>query len=439
MMKQTNATPHKPICRATLRAGTAPERLPRRLGKLGLGLSLASVLMSTAACLSTDDEAAWDGDAPMAEAVGSHSAALQATLEDSFVSSGRALSVHSGRVLVGGSNVASMYVRDEADDLVPQALLPANKEPGDQFGYAVDHTMNYAIVGAPQGSPTSRWDKGDTSKMAGPGYVSFFKREKGEWVLTQTIQGDKTGAIERWPTDWGRAVAITGSYALVGAPYESGESSSPEEYYDRGQAGILERDDSGTWKAKKLPRPDDLKNGDHFGSSVAIDGGFALVGAPDGNGKRYGGFFSTVHRKARSESGAVYVYKRDKKGNWFMKQKLSPGQADAFDNFGRSVALYDRYAIIGGKAKAWIFWRNDNGTWKQKRYYEGGSSNFGRSVAIRGANALIAGGSETWLLERQDAPDAWSRNTLPGSKAVDTGINRSVIFSGNNVRLYQLD
>jgi hypothetical protein len=436
MMKRTNTTPHKPICRATLRAGTASERLPRRLGKLGLGLSLASVLMSTAACLCTDDEAAWDGDAPMAEAVGSHSAALQATLEDSFVASGNAVSVHSGRVLVGGSNFASMYVRDEVGDLVPQALLPANKKPDDQFGYAADHTMNYAIVGAPQGSPTSRWDKRDTSKMAGPGYVSFFKREKGEWVLTQTIQGDKTDALERGPEDWGHAVGISGSYAIVGAPYES---ASSESYYDRGQAGILEREDSGTWKAKKLPRPDDLKNGDHFGWSVAIDGDFVLVGARDGNGKRYGGFFSTVQRKARLGSGAVYVYKRDKKGNWLMKQKLSPRQAYDWDSFGQSVAVYDRYALIGGRRKAWIYWRNDNGTWKQKRYYyQEDDYSFGSSVAIRGANALIAGRFETWLLERQDAPDAWSKNILPGSKAVDTGINRSVIFSGNNVRLYQL-
>src|SRR5437870_1610026 len=73
-----------------------------------------------------------------------------------------------------------------------------------------------------------------------------------------------------------------------------------------------------------------------FGSSVAISGDTAVVGAP-------------VNGAVGSSSGAAYVFTQDAAGHWAKVQKLTPSNGVAGDFFGNSVALSSDTALIGAR------------------------------------------------------------------------------------------
>jgi hypothetical protein len=88
----------------------------------------------------------------------------------------------------------------------------------------------------------------------------------------------------------------------------------------------------------------EIQNG--FGSAVAIDGDYAIIGAlwDDTNGE---------------DSGSAYIFK-NQGGNWIQQQKLVPGEIEAYDMFGVSVEIQGDYAIIGAK-EDYSYTHNQNG------------------------------------------------------------------------------
>ena len=169
---------------------------------------------------------------------------------------------------------------------------------------------------------------------------------------------------------------------------------------------------------------------DLLGSSVAIDGDRALVGAfaEDGDG---------------SSLGAVYVYTNDGVGNWTQQDKLTAQDAASFDRFGYSVALSGTTALIGAygdddggslSGSAYIFTDDGTGVWIQRDKLTApdaaASDLFGYSVALSGATALIGahgnddGDSSTGsaYVFTDDGTGAWSyqdKLTAPDAAASD--------------------
>ncbi|MCH8066348.1 MAG: FG-GAP repeat protein, partial [Chloroflexi bacterium] len=84
----------------------------------------------------------------------------------------------------------------------------------------------------------------------------------------------------------------------------------------------------------------DAQAGDRFGVSVAVSGDTAVVGA---HGEDAGG----------SNAGAAYVFQRNQGGtdNWGEVKKLSSSDAEAGDQFGRSVAVSGDTVIVGAFAE----------------------------------------------------------------------------------------
>ena len=82
---------------------------------------------------------------------------------------------------------------------------------------------------------------------------------------------------------------------------------------------------------------------DYFGHSVAIYNNYAIVGAwgHDANGEL--------------SAGAAYIFERQSNGSWTQKQKLIASDKQEGDNFGKSVAIYNNYAIVGAP------WEDANG------------------------------------------------------------------------------
>ena len=124
--------------------------------------------------------------------------------------------------------------------------------------------------------------------------------------------------------EFGRAVAVSGSTAIIGARYDDDHGSNA------GSAYLFDVN-SGQQLAKLTAA--DLQTNDQFGYAVAIDGVHAIVGAfgDDDTG---------------TDSGAAYIFDA-RTGQ--QRLKLTASDAQPGDQFGYSVAICGNYAIVGAR------------------------------------------------------------------------------------------
>ena len=239
-------------------------------------------------------------------------------------------------------------------------LFPLDGAADDHFGQSVAVSDGFAVIGSPEDD--------DSGLNSGSAYVF-------EWDGSAWLQEPKLLASDGAAGDlFGSAVDVNGNRAIVGA---SGVGA------DRGAAYIY-RSDGSTWTEEAILIPSNGAGGDYFGSSVSIDGIFAIVGA----------------YAPSSASGAVYVFRRTG-AIWDEVAVLTASDGSASDYFGVSVSLNGNYALVG----AW--WDDDNGLNSGSAYvfrYDGfvwsetakliaadGATDdyFGFSVSISGILALI--------------------------------------------------
>jgi len=198
---------------------------------------------------------------------------------------GYAVSIDGNYAVVGavldddnGANRGSAYVfRRSGSSWVQQAkLLAGDGDAGDEFGGSVCLEGNSAVIGA--------IGDDDIGEDSGAAYI--FERTGNDW-----IQQDKLVAPDGAVGDhFGNSVSIDGNYAVVAANLDAdmGEES--------GSAYIFKREGQSWAQQAKLTAPDGDQY-DYFGHWVAIDGSYAVIGAPydDDNG---------------DDSGSLYIFRR---------------------------------------------------------------------------------------------------------------------------------
>jgi hypothetical protein len=184
---------------------------------------------------------------------------------------------------------------------------------------------------------------------------------------------------------FGRAVAVSGSTALVGTPRHH-EPNGPE----GGAAYILEQTD-GRWRHVTKLAADDGDRQDRFGKAVALGEDTAVVAAvtdEDPNG---------------SESGSAYVFERGD-GEWRQVQKLTARNGDTLDRFGTGLEIRGNRVLVGSpghnpgnganSGAIYVFERSD-GAWERIEKLAplvlDRADNFGHAVAF--ANETILGGA----------------------------------------------
>jgi len=192
----------------------------------------------------------------------------------------------------------------------------------------------------------------------------------------------------------GFSVAVDGDYALVGAPGVNGlgDNQGAAYIFVQSQGGV-----DGWGQFKKLV-PDDPADGDIFGISVDLSGDYAVVGAgsEDGSG---------------TDRGAAYIFSRNQGGenNWGQVKKLVAYDAEDGDGFGFAVAIEGDMVVVGAdgadgtgtdQGAAYIFYRDRNGLdfWGlvTKLYSEhpADANQFGYAVAIGGDVAVVGSPGE---------------------------------------------
>ncbi len=255
----------------------------------------------------------------------------------------------------------------------PLSRVATDGVADDNFGVSVAISGEYAIVGA--------FNKTVDGKL-GQGVAYIFNRSGTGWYQQAQLTANDGAAND----GFGFGVAISGDYAMVGAPYDDVNTS-----IDQGSLYVFLR--SGTsWTQQAKLTAIDGSGGDNFGLSVVLSGDYALVSAP----------YDDV--SINIDQGSAYVF--NKSGvTWTQQAKLTATDGAAYDQFGSSgygVSIMPGYALVGADAddingvenqgSAYVFVQSGN-TWTQQAkliaddggYYDG----FGLGVAIFDNYAVI--------------------------------------------------
>jgi hypothetical protein len=103
------------------------------------------------------------------------------------------------------------------------------------------------------------------------------------------------------------------------------------------------------WKQQAYAKASNADPGDSYGSAVAIDGDFMVVGAPLESSAQQGPTNSALSDTTNTVSGtgAAYVYHRDFSGQWVQTAFLKAAVPEADDHFGNSVSISGNTIVVG--------------------------------------------------------------------------------------------
>jgi hypothetical protein len=208
---------------------------------------------------------------------------------------------------------------------------------------------------------------GDLGPYSGSAYL--FRREGDAWTQKAKLLPDDGMAQD----DFGTSVALLQDMAVVGAPGAGGGGYTPSAYVFRYSAG--------TWTQEAMLEPDVGTLAFWFGCSVAVSGDVVVVGA-------YG---------EDSFAGSAYVFRRNG-DTWTQEAKLVPTEVHYEHMFGSSVAVSDNLVVVGSvtswlddtPAAAYVF-RHQDGTWTQeaKLLPSGSPNTTSTTVAVSGDVILV--------------------------------------------------
>ena len=217
------------------------------------------------------------------------------------------------------------------------------------------------------------------------------------------LKASNTGVYDYF----GRAVAISGDTAVVGAPEENSSATGvggdeTDDSVGRAGAVYVFVRTGGTWLQQAYLKASNNGPTDTFGASVAISGDTVVVGSP----------------RERSEapySGAAYVFVRDGT-TWTEQAFLKASNASDYDYFGTTVAVSGDRVVVGAPGEncsstgvdgdqtaydaydaddsgaAYLFVRSGE-SWSQEAYLKASNAEagdkFGSAVAIYDQSVVV--------------------------------------------------
>ena len=197
----------------------------------------------------------------------------------------------------------------------------------------------------------------------------------GRWISG----GDAVVGGDTVPGDgFGTAVAVSGDTLVVGAPWHDNSA---------GAAYVFRRDEGGAWIQEACLKAQNAEAGDWFGTSVAVEGEYVVVGAPSENSASV----TDANDNTAPQSGAAYVFRRQSDGEWQQVAYLKSSMPTARAQFGHAVALADGVIV----ASAWL---------------EDGEGPDASALGASGAVYAFSNDDSAWQLEArlQDTQSPWS-------------------------------
>ncbi len=248
-------------------------------------------------------------------------------------------------------------------------LFASDSGEGNNFGAAVALDGNWLVAGSPL-------HNGIHGADAGAAYV--FGRNTGatdNWGQAAQLIASDGEAND----NFGQSVAIDGENVVIGAPGDDdqGAESGAAYRFNRNQGG------ADSWgQVAKLHGAQTLA-GDKFGSSVAISGGFTLVGAP-------------YNDLTGDDAGAAFAFNPHGQMTLLTNPYSHPG-----DHYGAAVAIDGEYAVVSApgdnpfgdnSGKAFVYLLIDQGFALVGQLTDGGGAAgdaLGTSAAISNRTVLL--------------------------------------------------
>lgn len=347
--------------------------------------------------------------------------------------------VGSDQKNASGQSIGSAYIlfRDKSGDnkwgQIAELSAPGLLA-GDNFGSSVSIANGVAAVGAPL----------DDDQFGNQGAVYMFHQNTNnpeQWDFVKAVVANDPAAAD----NFGSSVALDGDRLLVGSDQNdaSGTNSGAAYVFYRNTGGV----DNWGQVAKLVANTGAAD--DNMGTSVDLDGEYAIVGAPGVDG-------------LQQNSGAAYVFGRNQFGPdaWGQVARVRGNQAGQNDNFGGSVGISGPWAIVGADRNdlkgtdagaAFIFYKNQNGisnSWGQRQiileYNGAAGDHFGSGVGIDEPYAVVSaegddpfgsnsGGAFVYLLDG----DVWVTvgQLTDGGGQQDDALGSCAAISGRNIIL----
>ena len=230
-------------------------------------------------------------------------------------------------------------------------------------------------------------------------------------ALAQTTRYSEAPALNAFA----RALAISDGAVLIGEP------NNPH------QPGLVHvyTNTDGSWTAQTQLSASDGMVGDDFGSALATEDGWALIGAPSQN----------------EGEGAAYLFQRGNDGSWAEVARLAPPDSAADGSFGGSVAFSGSVALIGAPrvngstGVVYAFRRADDGTWTREAALTGSDVGerafFGASLLTNGSSALVGaprqGNGAVYAFGYDEAAGTWSET----EKVMADGVSSQARFGSS--------
>ncbi len=229
---------------------------------------------------------------------------------------------------------------------------------------------------------------------------------------------------------FGSSLALDGNTAVVGAPGHGGA---------QGTAFVFVRSGAAWTQQAQLTASDGVR-GDQFGVSVSIVGGTIAIGA---SGKSSG-------------RGAVYIFGLTGL-NWYQTTELTAADGASGDAFGGSVSMSGNTVLVGagnkgsGRGGTYVF-VNTNGAWSQQATLApsdaAAGDAFGQAVALdvdtavvgalgknngQGAAYVFVRSSNTWSQQAKFAPGDLASDAQFG---VSVAVNADTVVAGVNSKSF---
>ncbi len=284
-----------------------------------------------------------------------------------------------------------------------QTMIDGENAQMQGFARAIDLSEGTAFVGEP-------------SNFHQPGAVYVFNRNGDEWQQVVSLMA-KDGTIG---DRFGTAISADGKKVIVGAPQANNMS---------GAAYIFEFSSRNEWvEVANFSLPDDTAQS-RLGSSVAVNGDVAFVGAPRHN----------------NGLGSVLVYERKRNAEWgYATTIMNPDTSTS--NFGSVLAADGSNLLVSAPAREGgtvQLFNNDSGSWDHVESITSNMaderSQFGATLAIQDNHLLIgaprnnAAAGTVFMYSMND--DGWSPSGI--LSAFDgfprTGFGSSIEFVGSDV------
>ncbi len=266
---------------------------------------------------------------------------------------GRAVAVSGDTVVVSAAGAKGkqdgvpfvgavyVFVREGTTWRQQARLTVPGSDDYTRFGASLAISGDTLVIGAESEKRAGAQAGGEEILMAGAAYV--FVRDGGKWSQQARLEASNA----KYKSHFCGSVAISGDTLIVGAIGDNSASGgvngdqSDHSLVSAGAAYVFRREGT-KWSQQaylKAPKPGEF---DEFGTSVAISGDTAVVGA---TGAKAG---NAKSGEKDDGPGAAFVFVRAD-GKWVAQASLTPPNFEGGEEFGCSVAISGEHLVVGAK------------------------------------------------------------------------------------------